>query len=580
MSDHVVQTIHDSDARVTKSMHPYQSIWMAHWMQTNCDSAVEISNHISPNGGSKEERCDSRQGPIHVQTYEPNKVTRSVVDEGPRNILEHLSEWRHRQNLEVEFDVLEYGKGVEAVNEAERAVPRNKTPKMNLRNCKNAISGCKSFPIFNFNQTKESSLDSKNDPIVYGRHISRSQFDGNTGQVAAMKGTCQPTENTPQISGHLVNSRKCLEKKSLPASRLFKDDLMESRCNVMPYGFKSGGTPEQSLRCTTKETDWSIPGLSSKKHLENAKFCHDRHENPNYGSSSTSKLLACDNKEMDNHLNDRNCGNHYMVPRNGALQMHDPSTSGFTPPIFIGQQSKKHNFPCSEFLTSYGRSPGKMKLEELNYGCRSLERRPRRSIHDVETLRVCTTVDSVEGLPGAPSRFSQATEHLLITKKTDVNLSKGSQIIRESMVSTKFKQNAFHELFTLPFSFGLHGKGGAKLHSLGNSIFQQRNGIQDVKTDSLVLKNQLSAETDTMDMDIFHARSSLPGLLSFQLLLVEYCSSACISSLLNFILFQCFTGEASHPSKVPTRSFLFYLLRVDLAVIQILSPLASLHQKH
>ncbi|XP_010254778.1 PREDICTED: uncharacterized protein LOC104595647 isoform X2 [Nelumbo nucifera] len=526
MSDHVVQSFHDGDTKVRESLHPYQSVWMAHWMKTNCDSASRVHNHICPHNESKQEHHDTRQSPMPVETDEP-KVTGSVVDVHPDNVLDHMNEWGREQGLKVESSVSQYGKRVEKITETGRVEMADEMVAMNLRNYRNASSTWQSFPIFNFDKKKEYILASKNNQPFNDRQPSRFQFNDNTGHVTAMDGRTEShfhskmlelctsglecssreyhlTEDISQISGKLVNSHKILEKKTFPAWRPLWGGHMESRYNIMPCDFKSVQMPLKSVGYKNEEID-QYSGLSSKENLKKSKLHH--YETSNYGASS--KFLICD-KEMDNHPNARNSRYPYLEQKSEILKLPDPSITDLSPPFLIGKQGKKRNFPISGILPSHSSSAGESKLEELNYGYRSLHRTPSCSFNDVETLRICTTVDSVEGVPGGPSKFSQTTHHLLITKKTDVNMLKGGQIIRESMVSTKFKGSAFYELLTLPFNFGSHGK--QKLEPLENSTYQEgKEDVEDAKTDSLVLKNESSDETDTMDMDVFHSRSSPPG---------------------------------------------------------------------
>ena len=146
--------------------------------------------------------------------------------------------------------------------------------------------------------------------------------------------------------------------------------------------------------------------------------------------------------------------------------------------------------------------PEATKSEKLYNGCNSLPRLPC-SVHDVETMRIYTTIDSAEGSSRGPSMLSQSTRQFLITKKTDVNLFEGGQMFKESTVSTKFKGKTFTELLGLSPDFQFHAQQGVKLQPLESSIDSDgKENIRDVNA-SVGLKNESSAETDTMDMDAF-----------------------------------------------------------------------------
>ncbi|KAA8545991.1 hypothetical protein F0562_020558 [Nyssa sinensis] len=149
------------------------------------------------------------------------------------------------------------------------------------------------------------------------------------------------------------------------------------------------------------------------------------------------------------------------------------------------------------------------KSEKLYHGGYSLQRMPH-SVHGVETMRICTTVD---GLPGGPPKISQTTHSLLITK-TDVNMSDENQMLRESRVSTNLKRNSLGELLSLSPIFN-QGHGGVKLQPLGSSTdSEEKDNVVDVKTSEVHLKNESSTETDTMDMCIFKEEDHLSGVNS------------------------------------------------------------------
>lgn len=121
-------------------------------------------------------------------------------------------------------------------------------------------------------------------------------------------------------------------------------------------------------------------------------------------------------------------------------------------------------------------------------------------------MRICTTVDSMEGPSRVPSKFFQTTRHFLLTKKTDVDLSDGCQMRRASTVSTKFEGKPFSELLGLSPDLQFHVQQGVKLQPLESSTDSDRKeNFRDVNV-SDGLKNESSAETDSMDMDTFQKK--------------------------------------------------------------------------
>ncbi|KAK6121382.1 hypothetical protein DH2020_044881 [Rehmannia glutinosa] len=135
-----------------------------------------------------------------------------------------------------------------------------------------------------------------------------------------------------------------------------------------------------------------------------------------------------------------------------------------------------------------------------NDDCYSLNKLPN-CFHDMETMRICTTVDSLEAKAGGCPKFSQTTHSLLITKKTDV-LSRENDIIRTTRLITKMNENTSGNITLSPF-FG-QGNRGVKLQPLSSSSNSEgKRNVGNVEASKVSIKNESSAETDTMDMEFF-----------------------------------------------------------------------------
>ncbi|KAK6121446.1 hypothetical protein DH2020_044806 [Rehmannia glutinosa] len=116
-------------------------------------------------------------------------------------------------------------------------------------------------------------------------------------------------------------------------------------------------------------------------------------------------------------------------------------------------------------------------------------------------MRICTTVDSLEAKAGGCPKFSQTTHSLLITKKTDV-LSRENDIIRTTRLITKMNENTSGNITLSPF-FG-QGNRGVKLQPLSSSSNSEgKRNVGNVEASKVSIKNESSAETDTMDMEFF-----------------------------------------------------------------------------
>ncbi|OIT07123.1 PREDICTED: F-box protein At2g16365-like [Nicotiana attenuata] len=134
-------------------------------------------------------------------------------------------------------------------------------------------------------------------------------------------------------------------------------------------------------------------------------------------------------------------------------------------------------------------------------------------LHDIETMRISNTMEPVTGLAGYYPRISQTTHSLLITKRTDANLLEGNKVVRNSRIWSEFngKNVTLSDNDSPSKSFG-HYKGGMKLQLLDCSKGSEgRENIEDSKRSKVVLKNESSAETDTMDMDVFQLKNQLCG---------------------------------------------------------------------
>ncbi|KAL7082731.1 hypothetical protein ACP275_14G120300 [Erythranthe tilingii] len=150
--------------------------------------------------------------------------------------------------------------------------------------------------------------------------------------------------------------------------------------------------------------------------------------------------------------------------------------------VSSSKSSKNEGMPTS--LTKHGRKTDEWNHLELGKSeivpyCNPPQKKLPNRVRNLETVRICTTVDSV-----------QMTHSLLITKKTDVNLSKESDI-RRTMGLIKMKGS------TSPFF------GGIKLQemsSFSNSEGTKNEVVNDCK---VIIRNESSADTDTMDMAYF-----------------------------------------------------------------------------
>ncbi|KAL2936316.1 hypothetical protein RDABS01_033569 [Bienertia sinuspersici] len=123
------------------------------------------------------------------------------------------------------------------------------------------------------------------------------------------------------------------------------------------------------------------------------------------------------------------------------------------------------------------------------------------SFRNVETMRICTMVDSVENSPGDPPKFSQRAHHILFTKETCVNLSKGHQVVEEPTLGRRERNLA--ELIVKNLLMLLLIQEGEGKETTGNP--------STCKVDS---RNEASAETDGMQVEATKNRHIISGMES------------------------------------------------------------------
>ncbi|CAL0334160.1 unnamed protein product [Lupinus luteus] len=134
---------------------------------------------------------------------------------------------------------------------------------------------------------------------------------------------------------------------------------------------------------------------------------------------------------------------------------------------------------------------------------------------NVETMKIFTSIDSLEESSRDHPKISQTPRHFLMSKRAGANLSAQGQFFRESIAPTKFKGNAFNEMEHSSPSTSDHDLEGMKLETLGSSKKSEgKENIQDFISPTS-LKNESSVETDTMDIYALH-RNHFPGNVPFR----------------------------------------------------------------
>ncbi|KAL1558019.1 hypothetical protein AAHA92_08536 [Salvia divinorum] len=152
-------------------------------------------------------------------------------------------------------------------------------------------------------------------------------------------------------------------------------------------------------------------------------------------------------------------------------------------------------------------APEKNEQKVSRYECHPFQNLPS-GVH--ETMRICTTVDSIEATPEGFPMFSQTTRSLLITKKNDANVSEEADAFRRLIA--RINGNSSND------PFPGQANRGVKLQPISSSNSEGHGNVGDtgIGTSKVASTNESSAETDTLVMDMFKEERPNSGVNSMQ----------------------------------------------------------------
>lgn len=207
-------------------------------------------------------------------------------------------------------------------------------------------------------------------------------------------------------------------------------------------------------------------------------------------------------------------------------QCHDHHRSQSENPMDVGY---KANITLDRYLSAFGRD---CVLENQKFsGIRMFPgqciaeaetRKPRNDcdsllkfqncVRDVETSRICTTTDDSEGAGRGCPGFSQTTQGLLITEKIDVNLLKEDDMFTSTRVISKTIGDTSSDLHHVSLFLG-QGKPKIESQPLSSSIdLDVKEKARYLKASKVTIKNEFSAETDSMEMESFREKNLHSGM--------------------------------------------------------------------
>lgn len=295
---------------------------------------------------------------------------------------------------------------------------------------------------------------------------------------------------------------------SFAVSKPSHEYFVRSTSHIVPYGFDN-----RKYEFNKGKADISSfidrSAIVSYNQLANASLRTLEREHHNILRKSAFSVYG---RQIDSNSQSGNSRNAHFSESDtptslDAPSMSDGHLSAFGREPFLKMQKLSGMKP----LPTQSSALEKTELKKSHTDCYSLEKLPN-CVDDAETMRIYTTVDSVEGEPGGCSRFSQTTHSLLITKRTDVNSSKENDFLRDRRVVTVFNGNKSRDFHNLSPPYYGQGEQGVKLQALVSSTDSEgKENVKGVKASKVIVKNESSTETDAMDVDSFKEKNQFSG---------------------------------------------------------------------
>lgn len=211
MSDSVVRSYHDTERTSEQTSYPCESVWMSHWMCTNCKSETKACGHVA----------------VHYE-------------EAPRH---NDGPWFRG------FGEVAESKRVRKNNEGLTLTESSKKMR------KDRWEG-QSFPMFSVPPKFGLAKQNQQASIVKRGILSESNSSAMLGLASA--GAAWPLESIPPLPERLVKYHNFLE-----------DNSTASDSKLLRHQFKGGSTSMPSFICRDKEINQSS-SLSVPQHVANA----------------------------------------------------------------------------------------------------------------------------------------------------------------------------------------------------------------------------------------------------------------------------------------------------------------------
>ncbi|XP_061353081.1 uncharacterized protein LOC133297870 [Gastrolobium bilobum] len=470
--DIAAQACHDGERVHAQAMHGYQSAWMAHWMHTSYKSATPACNRVTIDCELKEVKEDT--GADQHGSLGADQKSKSM----------HAG----------------------AFGEEARAARVNFSNEADTGISKKVSSDPNSFPVFDLSRKLDGrlSLQREENSVYHGEDVkSETEACSGDDKVSLNRaGNHLPSRSAhaPPKSETLVRECKLLSEGTLAVPTSLWNDFVKSASDIVPNGRDKGKTLMPQFKPLPLDIYQSSHNLASQECFASTKY------------HSYSSLLIRE-KKISSLLLDPQRSSFSRWMQGGIAHLpHDPIAGSDGLYFVRGQDHKIQNYTANPNITNHTASLESIKPQNF-YGGSSLVKPVPCSVHDVETKKIYTCIDSVEESSRGHPKISETTQQFLMSRKSDVNLSDRGQFFEGSIAPNKYKGNAEILDFSLPMSDC--ALDGLKLEALGSSIKSEgKENVQDFKSPTS-LKNESSAETDTMDINALH-ENHLFGNVSLQ----------------------------------------------------------------
>lgn len=458
MSDHITKSYQEGNGMSTR---PYHSVWLAHWSRSGCKSANGAYNNLSTSGESGEEISQTKKRPL---LDGPVPVTATgELDIGSGEVA-----------------------GVSADN------PNNESLTGRSKKRRKERLDSESLPMLNVSQHRGGKLAMNIEQATasHGGDLKLNICSGSGHKTSSLDGKSQspsllvvvPEGGKPKKEK--MKSSKLLNNNALNVSPLIGDETMGSVSSFIPYGVSNRfpiTTCEQSINNEPSSY------LSSKKQVGNSSF-------------HTYSTLFVQETKINQLLDSTQATNALSRQHVRTFLLHNPSNNLDQPNPYPTQCDTRKNSSDTLPFQSQSNHAGTTLPEYLYHGGYSMQRLPF-SVHDVETMRICTTVDSVGQALKGPPKFCQTTHRFMITKKTDVDLYEGQEF-RGVVASTNHKEKTTCELLSSSTNSGRHDQKDNELIQPSGSLYGENENFGNMRS-ATSLSNESSSETDIMDMDAY-----------------------------------------------------------------------------